>query len=105
MHLQFASRRRLLAKHAWYKMMERIRFPHKDRLSIEAMYNQAPSTAGVEVSPVPDAWWNPHRDLLRYIDLDAEPWQEAACRRMWEQYGGAMFAGLDLFGVLDTVAA
>lgn len=105
MHLQFASRRRLLAKHAWYKMIERLRFPQKDRLEINRLYNMAPDTDGIVAASVPDSWWEPYRDLLQYINLDAEPWQERACRDMWAQHGAAMFAGLNLFGIVEEVAA
>jgi hypothetical protein len=37
---------------------------------------------------------------MQHLHLDAEPWQEAECRKLIEQHGRAKFAGMDLFGVV-----
>jgi hypothetical protein len=36
---------------------------------------------------------------MKYLDVDAEPWQEAEVRRLVAEYGREKFTGLDLFGV------
>jgi hypothetical protein len=36
---------------------------------------------------------------MKYLDVDAEPWQEAEVRRLVAEHGRETFAGLDLFGV------
>ena len=99
MHLQFASRRRLLAKHALYKVSERIKYPQKSIRDIDALYNMAPSLSSITRQPTPAEWWAPYEDLMQYCDVDAEPWQEQATRNLVAEHGAAMFSGLDLFGV------
>lgn len=99
MHLQFASWRRLLAKHAAYKVMERLKYPSKPVRDIDRTYSQAPDEAGLLLSPVPEAWWAPYADLMGHLDLDRDPWQEATARRLVERHGAEVFTGLDLFGV------
>ncbi len=104
MHLQFANRRRLLAKHALYKMQEVIRWPGRRPLrEIDRDYNQAPKWRPVELKQAPESWWAPYTDLLQYLHLDAEPWQERECQRLMDEHGPEKFAGLDLFGVVENV--
>jgi hypothetical protein len=100
MHLQFASRRRLLAKHAWYQMHERLSYPSKPVGQIAQLYSMAPNWDGATILPAPPDWWEPYRHLLPLLKVDAEPWQEQQCRRFVEQHGRELFAGLNLFGVV-----
>lgn len=104
MHLQWCSWRRLTAKHAWYQMHERLRYPEKDVRKIAFLYGLAPDELGLRTSEAPAAWWLPYADLLHHVDLAAEPWHEAECRRLLDQHGAAMFRGLNLHGV-DKCAA
>ena len=111
MHLWGADERRLIAKHALYKMTERLRWPAKPVAEIDHLYSLAirPETSlgtrftdkwrYAETCPT---WWEPYRDLMQYLDLTAEPWQEAECQRLLTEYGAARFAGLDLFGVVKV---
>lgn len=111
MHLWGVSERRLRAKHALYKLTERLRWPDKPVAEIDRMYSwwRSPCDVGPKeprwtYAPVPDAWWQPYAHLMRYLDLDAEPWQEDECRRLveqeqWKPPQTNRFAGLDLFGV------
>jgi hypothetical protein len=110
MHLWGCSERRLRAKCALYKVVERLRWPDRPAAVIERMYDWA--IKGQEGHPsygtpatwayrdVPTEWWAPYASLMKYLDVDAEPWQEAEVRRLVIQHGAEMFAGLDLFGVL-----
>jgi hypothetical protein len=104
MHLQWASWRRLTAKHAWYQMHERLRYPAKPVHQIAWLYGLAPDEAGLKTEAAPTAWWEPYGDLLRHVDLGAEPWHEAECRRLIDEHGAGMFGGLNLHGV-DKCAA
>lgn len=99
LHLWGASERRLKAKHAWYKLTEALRWPQKPRAEIEQYYSMSMLDDGWRFAPVPAGWWEPHREALKYLDLAAEPWQEAEVRRLWVEHGAEKFAGLDLFGV------
>lgn len=100
MHLQFVSRRRLVAKHAWYKMMERVNYPAESTIKINAKYNMAVDRKGLQTSPTPADWWQGYESLIPYLNLDLAPWHEEECRRLLEKHKRAMFAGLELFGVV-----
>lgn len=106
MHLQMASERRLKAKQALYKMTEVIRWPGRSTVAdINAMYNVAVYGQAEYrrdpfiMAPVPNEWWAPYADLMRYLKWHDEPWQEAECRRLWAEHGPDKFKGLDLYGV------
>ena len=100
LHLWGASERRLVAKHALYKITERLRWPAKDSETINQQYNLAirePEFQPWRYAAVPPGWLP--SDMAALIDVDAEPWQEAECRRLVAQHGASAFRGLDLFGV------
>jgi len=101
MHLQFASWRRLTAKHEWYKMTERVRWPGKSVAEVDRLYSLALDETGAEVEAVPEAWWAPYDNLRELVDLEATPWHEAACDQMLREYGPQHFNGLNIPGVLD----
>lgn len=105
MHLWGASERRLIAKHALYKITERLRWPDKDVRQIDFMYSQCVK-GGLREDPakwtfadVPESWWTLYESWMKYLDIHAVPWQEAEVRRLLEEHGRETFAGLDLFGV------
>lgn len=104
LHLWGASERRLRAKHSLYKISERLRWPNKPVAKIEHMYSQCINGNPPHDKPedwrlkaAPSHWWHP--ELMKYLDVDAEPWQEAECARLIAEYGREYFAGLDLFGL------
>lgn len=108
MHLWGSSERRLIAKHAWYKVTERLIFPSKPEDRIDALYNLAikgtndanyGTPATWTYSPAPESWWAPYAHLMKYLDVDKEPWQEAEVRRLVAEHAREKFSGLDLFGV------
>jgi hypothetical protein len=111
MHFWGSSERRLIAKHALYRMTERIRWPQKTAAEIEFVYDPAtnPSSQLAQRLNVAGPWtfealkpeWiEPHADLMKYLHVDGEPWQEAECRRLYQEYGAERFTGLQLFGVV-----
>lgn len=105
MHLQFANRRRLIAKHAWYKMSEVVRFPgRKTAGEIDAMYNQALDEEGLERSRTPGRWWAGYSSLRAQIDLDDAPWHEGEVLRFWQEHGPEAFEGLELWGLPEKLA-
>ncbi len=101
MHLQWASWRRVVAKHALYKIIERIKYPQKPVGAIERLYSLALDERGLQTEQTPAEWWAPYERIRPYIDRGAEPWQESECRRLWKAHGRDTFSGLDLFGVVD----
>lgn len=110
MHLWGASERRLVAKHCWYKITERLRWPEKKIEDIDAMYNLAikgdPKNFGFGVpsawtySETKPEWWLPYAHLIEHLDVNAIPWQEEEVWRLVKEHGPRMFQGLDLFGLV-----
>lgn len=103
-HLWGASERRLMAKHALYKLTERERWPEKSVATIDAQYNLAvfdrePMRPDLwRFRQVPCEWWDyGFLDMRHSIDLDQKPWQEAEVRRRLAE-NPAAGAGLLLFG-------
>jgi hypothetical protein len=93
MHLWGASDRRLIAKHALYKVTERLRWPDKPVAEIDRMYSWAikgDSTNGYGTpetwtyADVPAEWWAPYMgdstngygtpETWTYADVPAEWW-------------------------------
>lgn len=107
-HLQFLSERRLLAKHALYQMQEAIRWPgmylgNEDpdaTAKVAALYEHTVERLQHQTETCPFDGWSPYFQLTQYLDMDAEPWQVAECRRLIAEYGAAKFAGLNLFGIV-----
>ena len=108
LHLQMCSERRLKAKGALYKMTEVLRWPGRlspeelNKMYDQAVFGRADKTCR---DPHPMAqckpdWWRPYDHLLKYLKLNADPWQEAECARLWAEHGPEKFAGLDLYGVI-----
>jgi hypothetical protein len=112
LHLWGVSEQRLIAKHALYKVTERLRFPAKPVREIERMYNLWRSKNDEVISypnqwpdewkyaDVPPAWWK-HKVRNAGWSLFETPWQEAEVRRLVAEHGRETFQGLDLFGVVD----
>lgn len=101
LHLQMASRRRLCAKQALYVMNETIRWPgRKTAAQLNAMYGPTVHTEAAADAHLPRVVWERYEPLMKHLDLDAEPWQLAEVKRLWELHGPDKFRGLDLYGVL-----
>lgn len=106
MHLQFADRRRLLAKHAWYKMSETVRFPgRKPASEIDAMYNQAMDIGGLRLARASGHWWDGYAGLRERVRFDEQPWHESEVLRFWREHGAAAFDGLELWGIPQRLDA
>jgi hypothetical protein len=101
LHFWGASEWRLRAKHALYKITERLRFPKKTAKEIDDYYNQAiiPQLPW-QFKAVKPEWIEPYADLMQYLHIDREPWHEAECKRLYRDHGEQTFHGLDLFGVV-----
>jgi len=98
-HLWGASERRLRAKHCLYRLTERLRWPSKPVQDIERLYSLATSPREPwTYHALPPTWIEPYADLMQYLHIDADPWQEAEVRLLLQTYGRERFAGLDLLG-------
>jgi Glycosyl transferase family 2 len=107
LHLQFLSQRRLAYKQLAYCLIEKIRWPGRDSDSVIrrryslAVYgsHDGPNPSMAEtLGPAPYAeWLAPYGDLMKHLDIDAEPWQKANCEKMLYENPG-IEKGLDDFG-------
>jgi Glycosyl transferase family 2 len=116
-HLWGMRERRLRAKHALYKVTERLRWPTKSVAAISAMYSQAvygnPGDGPREwkYADTPLEWLDPSRyaeafaaETLRgelislYLRAETVPWQEREVQDI-VRADPERFAGLDLFGI------
>lgn len=101
MHFQYVDWRRIVAKHALYKMNDAWRFPaRKSAADLNAQYDATLSEKGLETAATPLEWFFPYRGFLDKLKVGVEPWQEEACRKLWRDKGPKPFAGLDLYGVV-----
>ena len=103
LHFWGASERRLAAKHRYYKIVERLKFPDKPVAEIERMYNwafqgQRPGEAGTwQFAFTRPEWTAGYEDLMReHLHLDVEPWQEAWCDEQIRIHGHEKFIGLSV---------
>lgn len=101
MHLWGASERRLIAKHRAYKIRDYLRWPER-AAQIEADYSMA-TDGRPQYGDIPGSWaylntrpewWEPYKDLMQYVDIDADPWQEKWNEAMIAKYGREHFKGL-----------
>lgn len=99
MHLQFANRRRLLAKHVLYRMVDHIRWP--EQLSpkrLNQKYDEALKKP-VLLTEVPKEFWGDY--MKSFIDINGDPYQDQMILGMLDRYGLKAFDGLDLKGYED----
>jgi hypothetical protein len=103
LHFWGASERRLKAKVLQYKITERLRWPDKPVEEILAEgYNWAldgrPGTDDVpekwQYAVTPPEWWVPYAELMKYLDVDKQPWQEKWNEEMIALHGLERFRGL-----------
>jgi len=104
LHFWGASTRRLMAKHALYKITERLRWPEKPIGQIESQYNLAivpPAELAWTYGALHEEWFSEEYWTLfkQYVDLWSRPWQIEECRRLIRKHGIQCFEGLNLFGV------
>lgn len=99
LHLQFVDWARLTAKHAWYKMQERARWPHKPVAEIDRLYSMALDETGFQGSPIPDGWWSGLTEFFEFVKIGAPSWHIAECARLKAAYPRGYFNGLNLWGV------
>jgi len=99
LHLQFASRRRLRAKQALYKMTETVCWPgRRTAQQLNEMYDNTTLNLPRAQRSFDPGWLL--LEVAAMVDVDAEPWQEAECRRLWVEHGAEKFKDLDLYGVV-----
>lgn len=105
MHFVAAGWSRLVAKTAWYKMIETVRFADVSAERLNAIYDRDLDETDLKTVPVDPAWWAPYLPWRRHVHLDRPSWYEWDCQRMWREFGAEKFAGLNLWGVPEQRGA
>ena len=104
MHFQFTDWRRIVAKHALYKMNELARWPgRKTATQINQQYDATLDESGIKTAPTPLEWFAPYTNIVGHLRTDIEPWQEAECKRLWKVYGPRVFQGLNLYDIIPDI--
>ena len=100
MHYQFASRRRLIAKQYLYQLTEMKRWPgRRSAADVREQYSlTVRESDAAQLSPIPASWIAGYEDLLQYLHINAEPWQEAECKRLLSE-NPRLGDGLNDFGL------
>jgi hypothetical protein len=92
-HLQFASRRRLAAKAAWYKVVERLAHGTRDTAAaLNKKYDWTLVEEGATFIETPPGVFD---DTIG-LDLAAEPWQLVELRKLLPTVPARLLVGLDL---------
>jgi hypothetical protein len=99
MHFVAAGRARLVAKTAWYKMIETLRFADISAEQLNADYDRDLDDKNLITVPVDPTWWTPYLQWRKHVHLDWPSWYQWDCQRMWREFGSEKFAGLNLWGV------
>jgi hypothetical protein len=103
LHLQMVSRFHLTAKHVWYQMMERDRYPDLPVAEIATKYSQAPDRNGIELASCPEEWFAPYKVFEEYLlplgDSGKSNWHIDECRRLMKKHNKAYFDGLNFFEI------
>ena len=100
LHLQFLSKRRLFAKQYLYQLTERLRWPDREPVAqMSEKYSLTVREAlAAQTALCPGNWFAGYGHLLQYLHVDAEPWQEAECRRLLKEHPG-IGEGCNSFGL------
>lgn len=99
-HLQYATLQRLGAKAAYYKIVERMKFPDRDESQpgpLNHKYDWTLRDEGERYTPiVPSRWAYSFGDGRKLIDLAEIAWQAWAVSKLVDRVDPKVIAGLDL---------
>ena len=104
MHFQFVNWRNLLVKQAWYRCLERVRYPEKTAAAINGRYAPSKDEIGLGLRSAPAAWLSGYPFFDLAIVESPEWWRERQIRQWFEQYGTAHFKELDIWDLDWSVA-
>ncbi len=99
MHFQFVNWRNLLIKQAWYRCLEKVRYPNKSVREINNLYAPSKNEQGIQTSPVPSTWFLGY-DFFDPATLQiAEQWREKQVLEWFEEFGKEFFTDLDIWDI------
>jgi hypothetical protein len=106
MHSEAAGRSTLVAKTAWYKMIENGTFRRRQRRAAERHFMIVTwMRQGLDTVPAEPDWCAPYLRWRQHAHLVRPSWYEWDCQRMWREDGPEKFASLDLWEVPERTTA
>jgi hypothetical protein len=95
-HLQWVCWNRVVEKHRWYALNERIRWPNKYRVEeVNRIYSAALDERGIRTRKIPAEWWGDYPKHL--IDQNHIPWHKEEVERLSKEHPEAL-VGLNIAG-------
>lgn len=96
-HFQWVSWDRITAKHRWYKLNERVRWPDRTPIhEVDRIYSQAIDETGIRCRSIPKEWIGDYE--MHNIHVDHQPWHMQECELMVKRHGRKILEGLNLWG-------
>lgn len=99
MHFQFVNWDKLLIKQAWYRCLERIRWPNKAPEQINKRYRPSKDERDIHLKKSPAKWFSGYSFFDKSIYKNDMGWQKQQVLKWFKQYGKAKFAALDIWDV------
>jgi glycosyltransferase involved in cell wall biosynthesis len=96
MHYQFVPWVRLLNKQAWYRCLERVKFPEKNDEEINGTYSVAVDETGLAWRPIRASWITGYTIPAGIEDGDSS-WHEREIVDLMRLHGPEKFLGLEIW--------
>lgn len=104
LHFQFIDWSRMLSKHRWYQMYERVNFPEKSIIEIYRTYHHMFSIRRSMLRKAPAEWldqYEAHGVHLRFLPKNLKSyWWDAESDEMLKKYGYEKFKMIDIWSNL-----
>jgi glycosyltransferase involved in cell wall biosynthesis len=101
LHFQFIDWKRMLSKHRWYQMHERVNFPNKSSLEIFRTYHHMFSIRKSMLRTVHQNWFSDYKnsgvDLLNLPKNLESYWWDESSRALLNAHGHGIFKMLDIW--------
>lgn len=99
LHFQFVNWHNLLVKQAWYRCLERMRYPNKTDQAINRTYAASKDERSLKLQPVPQAWFAAYPFFDPELFNTTETWRKEQVRAWFSEYGTEFFKKLDIWDV------
>ncbi len=99
LHFQFVNWRNLLIKQAWYRCLERIRYPNKSISVINKRYAPSKDEKNIHLENSPSYWFDGYDFFDSSIFDQPEIWREKQVLEWFNKQGKDYFSGLDIWDI------
>ena len=99
LHFQFVNWRNLLIKQAWYRCLEKIRFPKRSKKRINDLYRPACDETNLGLKRVPKYWFDGYDFFDPSLFDEPEQWREKQILGWFEKHGKDYFTDLEIWNI------